>query len=67
MSGIGTVTAPVVVALLELEALAGGDFVVSEVTESPFKGSNCRPNETLAAVTKKNSRRHFCPTNLNVN
>src|SRR6266508_3069945 len=52
---------------LELEALAAGDVVVSEVTVSPFKGSNCKPNETHAAVTNKNSMRHLCPTDLNVN
>ena len=57
---------PVVVALLELEVLPVGDSVVSEVSDSPLDGSNCRPNEIHAAVTNNNSSRHLCPPNLNV-
>ena len=66
MSGIGAVTAPVVVALLELEVLAAEDSVDPEVSVPPFKGSNCRANETLAAVTKKNGRRRPFLTNRDV-
>jgi hypothetical protein len=56
----------VVVALLELEVLAAEDSVVPEVSVPPFKGSNCRANETLAAVTKKNGGRRPFLTNRDV-
>ena len=55
-----------VVALLELEVLAAEDSVDPEVSVPPFKGSNCRANETLAAVTKKNGRRRPFLTNRDV-